>query len=478
MKILYVAAEAAPFIKTGGLADVAASLPKALNQLGCDCRVVLPLYAQIEEVYRKEMRRVAEYAVSVGWKNEYCGVYELSYNGATYYFLDNEYYFKRPEIYGQYDDGERFIFFSKAAVRLPRVLDWKVDVIHANDWHAGLAPVYLNDFRRGDAFYREMRSLYTIHNLKYQGQFSPELFFWTNLDPAYYSDYDMKFYESINFMKAAIVHATKVNTVSETYAEEIHYPFFAEGLQNVINAYSWKISGILNGIDQEVWNPATDPMIAARYDMASLEKRKKNKRALQKKTGLPEKDVPLIGMVSRLNAMKGLDLVRYILEEFLQEDVQLVVVGTGDDTYEEMFRYFAKRYPKKLAARMHFSTRESHEVYAGADMFLMPSMIEPCGLSQMIAMRYGCVPIVREAGGLRDSVEPYNQYEKSGNGFSFSNVNAHDLLFTMQRALRVYRDAPEDFSMLQKNGMAKDLSWDASSRKYLKLYESLNPFGQ
>lgn len=479
MNILYVAAEAAPFIKTGGLADVAASLPKALNQIGCDCRVVLPLYSQIEEKYRCELRLIAQFAVSVGWKNEYCGVYALTYNGATYYFLDNEYYFKRPSIYGQFDDGERFIFFAKAAVRLPRVLDWKVDVIHANDWHAGLVPVYLNDFRRGDDFYREVRSLYTIHNLKYQGQFSPELFFWTNLNPAYYSDYDLKFYESINFMKAAIVHATKVNTVSETYAEEIHYPFFAEGLQNVINAYSWKISGILNGIDEEVWNPATDEAISQQYDVRTLALRKNNKKALQQSVGLPvREDVPLFGMVTRLNAMKGLDLVRYILEEFLQEDVQFVVVGTGDATYEEMFRYFAKKYPDKLSARIHFSTRESHEVYAGSDLLLMPSMIEPCGLSQMIAMRYGCVPLVRETGGLRDSVSPYNQYEKTGEGFSFANVNAHDLLFTMQRACAVFRNHPEDFNMLRRNGMTKDLSWQFSSQKYVELYESLNPFGQ
>lgn len=476
MNILFVAAEAAPFIKTGGLADVASSLPKALNALGQDCRVVLPLYGQIDIAYKRDMKKIMDFTVTVGWKNEYCGVFMLDYDGARYYFLDNEYYFNRPSIYGQIDDGERFIFFAKAAVRLPRVLDWPVDVIHANDWHAGLVPAFLNDYRTGDDFYRETRSLYTIHNLKYQGQFSTDLFYWTNLNGAYLSDYDLKFYDTINFMKGAIVHATKVNTVSETYAQEIHYPFFSEGLENVINAYAGKISGILNGIDYDVWNPATDTYLKANYAVGTVARRQINKKHLQELCALPVRDVPLVAMVTRLNAMKGLDLVRFILEEFLQQDVQFVVLGTGDVTYEEMFRYFAHKYPKKLAARLHFSNAESHDVYAGADLFLMPSMVEPCGLSQMIAMRYGAVPVVREAGGLRDSVNSYNRFEKTGEGFSFANINAHDLLFTLKRAVDVYHNEPEDFQMLQRNGMLKDLSWDVSSCAYIELYESLNPF--
>lgn len=477
MNILFAAAEAVPFAKTGGLADVAASLPKALNQQGEDCRVVMPLYGSIAPRYREKMEKIAEYTVSVGWKNEYCGVFRLVHDQTTYYFLDNEYYFKRARLYGEMDDGERFIFFSKAVVRLPRVLDWPVDVMHANDWHTGLVPVYLNDFRNGDDFYRETRSLYTIHNLKYQGQFSTDLFYYTNLNGAYLSDWDLKFYDSLSFMKGAIVHATKVNTVSPTYAEEIHYPFFAEGLENVINAYSTKISGILNGIDQDLWNPETDVLLHTRFGAETLVKRRENKEALQKICGLPVRDdVPLFGMVTRLTAMKGLDLVRYILEEFLQEDVQFVVLGTGDATYEDMFRYFAAKYPKKLAARLHFSNEESHAIYGGSDVFLMPSMVEPCGLSQMIAMRYGAVPLVRETGGLRDSVSGYDPQKETGEGFTFSNINAHDLLFKMKEAAQMVKDDPDHFQLLQKNGMTKDLSWDASSRAYQTLYRSLNPY--
>ncbi|MGF0054815.1 glycogen synthase GlgA [Peptoniphilaceae bacterium SGI.097] len=474
MNILYVAAEVAPFVKTGGLADVAGSLPKALVRLGQDCRICMPLFGQISDEYRMKMKKRTEFYVSVGWKNEYCGVWEMEHEGVTIYFLDNEFYFHRDSVYGQGDDAQRFIFFSKAAARLPRVLDWKVDVIHANDWHSALTPVYVNDFRRGDAFYENVRTVFTIHNLKYQGQFAPGEFYWTNLDPAYFSDFDLKFYDSINFMKGGIVHSTKVNTVSPTYAQEIHFPFFAEGLENVINAYTDKISGILNGIDYDVWNPETDPWISQNFSVSNLSVRKKNKLEVQKLAGLPTReDVPLFAMVSRLTAMKGLDLLRYIMEEFLQEDIQIVILGTGDAAYEEMFRYFHEKYPERCAALLYYSNPASHRIYAGCDVLLMPSVSEPCGLSQMIAMRYGAVPLVREAGGLRDSVKSYNRYEKTGDGFSFANINAHDLLYTMRMAADVYRNHSDDFQMLQHNGMTKDLSWNVSSKDYIQLYESL-----
>lgn len=474
MNILYVASEATPFIKTGGLADVAGSLPQALVALDQDVRVCLPLHAQIPDEYKKLMKKLTDFYVDIGWKHEYCGVHELIMEGVTYYFLDNQYYFNRPSLYGQFDDGERYIFFSKAAARLPRVLDWPVDVIHANDWHSGLVPVFVNDYRTGDSFYKDVRTVFTIHNLKYQGQFSMDLFYWTNLSGYYASDYDLKFYDSINFLKAGIVHATRVNTVSPTYAEEIHYPFFSEGMENVINAHDSKISGILNGIDSDKWDPATDPNIAANYSYEDLAGKKICKKALQEICGLPvREEVPLIAMVSRLTAMKGLDLVRYILDEFLQEDVQLVVLGTGDATYEEMFTYFANKYPNKCAAHIYYSDQEANRIYAGADLFLMPSVSEPCGLSQMIAMRYGTVPVVREAGGLMDSVAAYNKFEKSGEGFRFAHVNAHELLFTLKNAIRVFREEPEDFKMLMVNGMMKDLSWNVSSKEYLKLYDSL-----
>lgn len=474
MNILYVASEAAPFIKTGGLADVAGSLPQELNKIGDDCRVVIPLYETISEEYRKDMKQIAYFYVDLGWKHEYCGVYEYRLNNTIFYFLDNEFYFKRFKIYGHGDDAERFVFFSKAAVRLPKIIDFNADIIHANDWHTALVPVFVNDYRTGDSFYDNVRTILTIHNLKYQGQFGQEIFAWTNLPGYFMSDYDLKFYDSISFLKGGIVHANAVNTVSKTYAEEILYPFFGEGLQSVIQAYKGKLSGIVNGIDEEIWNPKKDKYLKECYDIKSVDKKAENKLEIQKRYGLPVREnVPMVVMISRLTEMKGLDLVRYILEEFLQDDVQFVVLGTGDYTYEEMFKYFEYKYPEKCAARIYYSNEESHLLYSAADLFLMPSVSEPCGLSQMIAMRYGTLPIVREAGGLRDTVESYNKYENTGDGFSFSNINAHDLLFTLRNAVDIYRNNKKAYKMLQTNAMTKDFSWKKSAKEYQNLYKSV-----
>lgn len=474
MKILYITAEADPFVKTGGLADVAGSLPQAIKKFGHDIRVCMPLFGQIPEFYRMEMKKIAYFYVDLGWKHEYCGVWEREYRGVTFYFLDNEYYFKRKQIYGEEDDMERFTFFSKACTQLPKIIGFSCEIFHANDWHSALVPVFLNDYRSGDSFYKPIRSLFTIHNLKYQGIFSLDAFHWTNLPAFYASDYDLKFYNSINLLKGAIVHSNRVNTVSNTYADEIHYPFFAESLENVIQHYGWKISGILNGIDYSIWRTKDNPHLPYSYGLDDMEGKKKIKAFVQKKYGLEvQEDIPLFTIVSRLTAMKGLDLVRYILEDFLQEDVQLLVLGTGDRSYEEMFQYFAYKYPKKVSANIYYSTTEAHQIYAAGDFYLMPSISEPCGISQMIAMRYGNVPIVREAGGLRDSVESYNKYEKTGEGLSFSNINAHDLLETLYRAITLYWLNEEDYKMLQRNSIEKDLSWDRSSKKYVKLYQSL-----
>lgn len=474
MKILYVSAESTPFIKTGGLADVAGSLPKALNQLGVDCRVVLPKYGQIDRKYADEMKKIMEFYVDIGWKREYCGVYTLDHDGVTYYFLDNENYFNRPKVYGEFDDGERFIFFSKAATRLPKVIDFDVDIIHANDWHSGLVPVFVNDYRTGDIFYQDIRTVYSIHNLKYQGQFSEEVFYWTNLAGQYFSDFDLKFYDSINFLKGGLVHASKFNTVSPTYAQEILYPFYGEGLSNVLQAYAGKLSGILNGIDYDVWQTENNPNLFTNYSLESLDKKVENKTAIQEKYGLPiREDVPLFAIISRLTAMKGLDLVRYIIEEFLQEDVQFVVLGTGDSDYEQMFSYFSMKYPDKCSARLYYSNEESHQLYAAADFLLMPSLAEPCGLSQMIAMRFGTIPIVREVGGLRDSVQAYDPISYEGEGLTFKSINAHDLLFSMQNALDYYVNRKDHLRIMQENCIKKDLSWDKSSKKYLELYKSL-----
>ena len=475
MNILYATAEATPYVKTGGLADVAGSLPQALVENGQDCRVVMPLYGQIGEEYRKDMEKVTEFSIDIGWKREYCGVYRAENQGVTFYFLENDYYFRRGQLYGEGDDAERFIFFSKGVTRLPKNLDFPVDIIHANDWHTALVPVFVNDYRTGDSFYDSVRTVLTIHNLKYQGQFAPEIFYWTNLAGYYMSDFDLKFYNSINFLKGGIVHANAVSTVSKTYAEEIQYPFFGEGLDGVIRAYRGKLHGIVNGIDYTVWNPATDDYLVQNYDVRSLELKKRNKMALQEAYGLPvREDVPLLAVVSRLTEMKGFDLVRFVMEEFLsQEDVQFVVLGTGDSTYEEMFRYFAGKYPEKCAARLYYFNEESHRIYAAADAFVMPSVSEPCGLSQIIAMRYGAVPIVREAGGLRDTVEPWNRYANTGTGFTFSNINAHELLFKMKEAVSVYRNQKEDYKALTERAMQVSLDWSRSCEEYIQMYESI-----
>lgn len=474
MNVLFLTSESVPFIKTGGLADVAGSLPKELQNKGIDVRVVLPLYGTIDQSYRSKMEKVTEFYVDLDWKHQYAGVYQLVHNGITFYFIDNLEYFDRSYPYGFDDDAERFIFFSKASTLLPKEIDFKPDIIHSNDWHTALVNVFVNDFRHGDDYYNEIRTLFTIHNLKYQGVFDSDNMRLAGLDGGYFNENDLKFYDAINFMKGGIIHATAVNTVSENYAREIHYPFYGEGLDGIIRQYDYKLSGIVNGIDYDEWNPATDQMIDQNYDLESMELKVKNKLALQELYGLPQReDVPMIGLVSRLNEMKGLDLIRYVLDELLQEDIQFVVLGTGEYTYEEMFKYFAWKYPDKLAARIYFGGAESHKIYASSDFYLMPSISEPCGISQLIAMRYGTLPIVREAGGLKDTVIPYNEYTGEGTGYSFSNINAHELLFAVKDAVTIYRENRDAHNNLMANAMRQDISWAVSADKYLKLYEEI-----
>lgn len=474
MNILYVASEAAPFIKTGGLADVAGSLPKAIKQHGHDIRVVLPLYSKIAKQYRDQMKYLGYYYVDIAWMHRYCGVFELEHDGVTFYFLDNESYFSRDKLYGEFDDAERFIFFSKAVVVLPKYLDFKVDVINAHDWHTGLVPVYVNDFRNGDDFYRDTKTLYTIHNIKYQGIFDPAVFAMTGLDIGYMNFNDLEFNNAISFMKGGIVHSTKFNTVSKTYAEEIKTGFYGEGLEEVINFHSYKLSGIVNGIDFDVWNPKTDSVIPVNYSIRSIDKKVQNKLELQKRYGLPvDENIPMIGMVTRLTSMKGLDLIRFILEELLEENLQFVVLGTGEYEYEEMFKYFEYQYPSKMAARMYFSSEEANMIYAASDLYMMPSVAEPCGISQLIAMRYGAIPIVRETGGLKDTVEPYNVYTDEGTGFTFANINAHELLYKTKEGVSLYTNERKKFNKIIKNAMSKKFNWDQSSKDYIELYKSL-----
>lgn len=474
MNILYAASEAAPFIKTGGLADVAGSLPQALKADGHEVSVVIPLYSKISEEFKVNMKKIDEFYVDLGWRSQYAGILTLESNNITYYFIDNKYYFNRSNIYGEFDDGERFIFFTKAIAIMIKRLGLDLQIIHANDWHTGLLPLYIKDFAKGDPYYKDIKTVFTIHNLKYQGVFPAKIMEEVaGLSREYFTEDGLKFYDSINLMKAGIVYCDSLTTVSKSYAEEIKHSFFGEMLQGIIRKNEHKLVGIVNGIDYKIYNPLKDPNIETNYNFRTIEKKALNKLALQDLYNLPKnKDIPMLAMVTRLVAMKGLDLIRRILDELLQEDIQFVMLGTGDKEYEDMFNYFQYKYPNKVASRNYFNEKESHLIYAAADLFIMPSMAEPCGISQLISLRYGTLPVVREAGGLKDTIKPYNEFNGKGNGFSFENLNAHELLFTIKRALELYKDK-EKWNNVVRQAMASKNEWKKSSKEYTELYENL-----
>ena len=473
MKVLYVSSEALPFVKTGGLADVAGSLPKELLADGVDIRMVLPLYGQMKEEYRSRLEYEGYLYVDLDWRHQYCGIFSLIEEGVKVYFLDNQFYFHRGQLYGEGDDAERFLFFSKAVAQLPKLIGFKPDIIHTNDWHSGMVNLYVQDFRRGDTYYQSIRTVFTIHNLKYQGVFPAEVMQLAGLSPFYYNEDAIKFHDAINFMKAGIVFADYVTTVSKSYSQEIQDPYYGEGLDGLLRQYNYKLTGITNGIDYDVWNPETDSLLVANYNETSLEKKAENKKTVQEMYGLPIKpETPMISIVSRLVEAKGLDLITYILDQLLQDDMQIVILGTGEARYEQFFHYFAWRYPDKFSFRNYYSEQEAHLIYAASDLYLMPSIYEACGISQMISMRYGTLPIVRETGGLRDTVLSYNEFTGEGTGFSFLNINAHDLLHTIRRALYYYSQ-PDVFAHIQKNAMRTDNSWARSGRMYRDIYESI-----
>lgn len=475
MKVLFVASEAAPFIKTGGLADVAHSLPKALKKSKVDIRVIIPKYSKISPEYIDKMEHVAEFKVPVGWRNQYCGLEHLKYDGVDFYFMDNEYYFKRNEPYGHYDDGEIFSFFSRGVLEAIKYMDGFVpDVIHCNDWHSGMIPVLLDAFYRYDVRYQKMRTIFTIHNLKYQGVFSRTILGeLLGLDNSYFTEEKLKFYDGVSFIKGGLIYSDIVTTVSETYANEIKIPYFGENLDGLLNGIDYKLYGILNGIDYKEYNPRKDNNIVKEYGLTTMKNKLVNKEALQKEMGFPvDKDIPVIGMVTRLVGQKGLDLVKGVIKEILALDMQLIVVGTGDQKYEDLFKYYSKKYPKKLKAYIGFSNKVARHVYAGSDMFLMPSQFEPCGIGQLIALRYGTLPIVRETGGLKDTVQAYNHKTKTGNGFSFTNYNAHDMLHTIENAIKIYAHKKE-WLEIQKNAMRSEISWKESAKKYRDIYKKL-----
>lgn len=476
-RILYVASEAVPFIKTGGLADVVGSLPKCFNKDEYDVRVILPKYMCMSEEWKSKMNYVTHFYMDLAWRSQYVGVLEMQYDGIQFYFIDNEYYFSGAKPYGNiYQDIEKFAFFSKAALSALPLIGFQPDIVHCHDWQTGLVPVLLKDkFHEGE-FFRNMKSVITIHNLKFQGVWDVNTVRDITGLPAYYFTPDkLEAYGDANYLKGGIVYADAITTVSDTYAEEIKTPFYGEGLDGLMRARSGSLRGIVNGIDYDVFNPETDTLIENNYNSRNFRKEKiKNKRALQRELGLEQNDGTfMVGIVSRLTDQKGFDLIAYMMDEMCQNNIQIVVLGTGEEKYENMFRHFAWKYQGKVSANIFYSEALSHKVYAACDAFLMPSLFEPCGLSQLMSLRYGTVPIVRETGGLKDTVIPYNEYESTGTGFSFANYNAHEMYFTLQYAMNIYYNKKREWNKLIDRGMAADFSWNHSASKYQEMYDWL-----
>ena len=475
MKLFFAASEVAPFIKTGGLADVAGSLPNALAKLGHDVRVILPLYSAIPAMWRRQMTFLKSFHFPLSWRNAYCGLFSLAYQGLTYYFIDNEYYFQREGLYGQFDDGERFAYFSRAVVEVPIQLGWSPDIIHCNDWQTSLVPVYLLEARHREPLLMHTKSVFTIHNIEYQGQFDRNILGDVlGLDESYFREDMLSYYGDVNLVKGAIYAADYITTVSPTYAKELQYAFYAHGLEGVIADNYHKFTGILNGIDMEHNNPATDPFLPAPYSAADPSGKAACKAALQEKLGLNvDPDVPIIACISRLVAHKGYELVTAAFPKILEHYVQFVVLGTGDWGIESFFRMAAQEYPGRVSANLMYSAELASQLYAGADLLLMPSISEPCGLSQMIAMRYGTVPIVRLTGGLKDSVPSYNPTTVTGLGFTFGSIPPGDLLGAIDRGLETYETDRPNWAALMKRGMTTDFSWDQSAAAYEKVYQKV-----
>ena len=476
MKILFAASEVAPFIKTGGLADVAGSLPQALAKEGHEVKVILPLYEGIGENWRSQMTYLKNFNVTLAWRQVYCGLFQLERDGVTYWFVDNEYYFKRYQLYGHFDDCERYAYFSRAVIETPGQLDFWPDIIHCNDWQTALVPVYLLEEKYHIPQLGGAKTVFTIHNIEYQGRYGDQVLQDViGLDRSYFNEGMLAQFGDVNLMKGAIMASNFVTTVSPTYAQELRTPFYAHGMDGVINQQSGKVEGVLNGIDVDLYDPATATGIAANFSPRALVKGKGEcKTALQQAVGLQTNpDVPIIACVSRLVGHKGFSLVTDIIHEIMAMNVQMVVLGTGDWQYEEAFRHAQNQYPGRFAAQLTYSAPLSNMIYAGADLFLMPSISEPCGLSQMIAMRFGTVPVVRETGGLKDTVTPYNKFEGTGRGFTFSNINSGDLLWVLREAVDLYHNNTKAWRGLQKEGMTADFSWTNSAKQYLNIYQRI-----
>lgn len=476
--ILFVASEGVPFIKTGGLADVVGSLPKCIDKRYFDVRVILPKYTCMRQEMKDKLSYVTHFYMDFHWKNEYVGVMYAEVDGVKYYFIDNEMFFNgfKPYSDNALFEIEKYAFFSKAALSILPVIDFRPDVIHCHDWQTGLIPVYLKERFQGSEFYRGIKSVMTIHNLKFQGKWGiREVQDITGLPDYYFTPDKLESFKDANLLKGGIVFADAITTVSSTYAEEIKTEFYGENLDGLLRARCNDLRGIVNGIDYEDFNPETNKYIDYKYNAVNFRKEKiKNKRALQAELGLEQDDKNfMIGIVSRLTDQKGFDLIAYIMDELCQDNVQIVVLGTGEERYENMFRHFDWKYNNKVSANIYYSEPLSHKIYAASDAFLMPSLFEPCGLSQLMSLRYGTVPIVRETGGLKDTVEPYNEYESKGTGFSFVNYNAHEMLATIRYAEHIYYDKKREWNKIVDRAMAADFSWEVSAKKYQEMYDWL-----
>lgn len=476
-KVLFAASECVPFIKTGGLADVVGSLPKCFDKKYYDVRVILPKYECMHQKWKDMMEYKTHFYMDFAAKSQYVGVLETVYDGVTFYFIDNEYYFSGSKPYTDHHwDIEKFMFFDRAVLSALPVIGFRPDIIHCHDWQAGLIPVYLHDSFAGGDFFRGIKSIMTIHNLKFQGNDNAEKFMWLSGLSSYYMTYDkLKTGVDGNMLKGGLVYADAITTVSDSYAEEIKTDFYGEGLNGLMVARRNDLRGIVNGIDYNDYNPETDKQIFCNYNINNvLEKKIENKRALQAELGLARDDNKfMVGIVSRLTDQKGFDLIAYMMEEMCKQDMQIVVLGTGEEKYENMFKHFAWKYPDKVSANIYYSEAMSHKIYAACDAFLMPSLFEPCGLSQLMSLRYGTIPIVRETGGLKDTVQPFNQFDGTGTGFSFANYNAHEMYDALMFAMYIYIDRRRDWNNIIKSAMSKDFSWQASARKYQDMYDWL-----
>lgn len=473
IKVLMVASEAAPFVKTGGLGDVIGSLPKALKKENVDVRVVLPKFQEMPAELEDQIKWQESIYVPVGWRNQFCGLEYMTYQGVPFYFLDNKYHFNRPGYYGYPDDGERFSFFNRAVLEMLPFIDFYPDIIHCHDWQSGMVAPLLDVVFREKPAYQTIKTIFTIHNLKYQGVFPKSILSdLLTLGEEHFTVDGLEFHGNVSFLKGGINYSDLVTTVSPTYAEEIQTPYFGEQMNELLGSQGHKLTGVINGLDYDEFDPSKDPLLPFTYDIQNIEGKRKNKKNLQKELGLPEKEVPLIAMITRLVPQKGIDLVMHVLHEMMELEMQLLVIGTGDSYYEEQLKAIAGLYPDKCSIQLKFDNPLAHRGYAASDLFLMPSQFEPCGLGQLIALRYGSLPIVRETGGLKDTVNHYKDLSGEGCGFTFSNYNAHEMLFTIKEGLELYQK-PAEWKKLVEKAMQQDNSWKKSAQRYKEIYENL-----